>query len=106
MNKRLSHIIEQLNECILDEFRQNLNCSHIETSITHADKYDIEVYLDFKGIIKVDIINSEYERYYTNIESYIADNIIGWNGLESEEYDERDNHGFSSEEDYIRWKYA
>lgn len=106
MNKRLSHIIEKLNECILDEFRQNLNCNHIETSITHADKYDIEVYLDFKGIIKVDIINGEYERYYTNIESYIADNIIEWNDLESEEYDEWDDHGFSSEEDYIRWKYA
>jgi hypothetical protein len=106
MKKRLSLIIDKLNKELQNEFNNDTTCQSVEVSITHNNRYDIIVSLDINNIIKVDVVNSEHERYYTNIESYIAEHISDWNDLESEEYDEWDDHGFASEDDYIRWKYA
>lgn len=105
--KRLSAIIEKLNKAIEDEFNSYPDNDWVEACIIHNDRYDINVCMDSDGGVEVSIINTDdCDKSYPNIEQYIAGNINEWDNLKSYDYDEWDDHGFSSESDYLRYKYG
>lgn len=99
---RLKNIINKLNKEITNERNLNPEGRELSTSISYGI-YDVEVEMDWDGNTKVVVINSEYERDYPNIEGYLSENIILWDEIEIEEYDEWDDHGFKNEADF--WKY-
>ena len=103
---RLEMIIDNLNEAIKCQYQEHPDNNYVETCITHK-YYDIDVTIDSMGGIEVSIVNAEYvDRNYSNAEDYIANNIIKWDDLGSDDDDDWDCNGFSSEADYMKYKFG
>ena len=103
---RLEEIIIKLDEALKEQHHQYPNDRYVETNLS-IKNIDISVIIDsYKGV-EVSIINGEYtDRSYPNLEDYIAENIIKWDDLDDDDYDEWDDHGFASEADYMRYKFG
>lgn len=104
--KDLKKIIEIVNDKLTD-FR-NLNPEYDSQSVTITDGHHLyEVYINSKNEKEVSIMNPKnYMRFYENVCKYIEDNMIDWDEIEVEEYDEWDDHGFASESDYLQYRYG
>lgn len=103
--KRLAHIINSINDRFIKERQSNPQaCYHrITVEFNHilfeASISDIETV--------VEVMNPRhYSRCYDNISCYIESRIICWDDVEIEKSDYWDAHGFASEADYNRYRYA
>ena len=105
--KRLSTIIELINDAIEEKFKECPSWDSLFTSAPYRGKYDIDIFLRDNKKTLISIINSEEpERNYFNIESYLEEQVLSLSDLEYEEYDEWNEHGFASEADYINWRFG
>ena len=105
--KRLSKLIDFINDAIEDRFKENPSWESLSVSAPYKGKYDIDIFLRDNKKTLISIVNSEEpERNYTNIETFLEEHVLELCELEYEEYDEWNEHGFASEADFWNYKFG
>lgn len=105
--KKLQKVLDTVHEAIFDEMYEAVKEGekHVLALIDITDDIQIDIEIT-NEVAEVCVFNRKnLERYYPNIESAIIENLPVWEQIKTDG-NIWDIHGFSDEQDYLRWKYA
>lgn len=107
---RLYDVISEINDELIHNYIHDvMNLKQISTLYRYKG-YEFSVTVDHNDGVEVIVMKvGDYYREYPNIENYISKYIVSWYEMDNEA--ERINSeyvcdGFSSERDYLNYKYG
>lgn len=106
---KLQDILNNMYHDLLEEMVEKIGREDpYASTFIYVGTKEIEVFVGSYDVVELTIYDedgNDLSDKYPNFKKLIEDNCPTWLEAREEYNDMEDDHGFSSESDYIRWKY-
>lgn len=104
MEKAIDRLVGKLDDVLTRERQDNPNEEALH-GVFMFGHYIVRYTFRARGF-EVEVYNPKTECYLDNVAGHCERCAVRWDGIETEESDVWDSHGFAGHSDYLRYKYG